>query len=632
MPVVKIGDDLVDVTGATPEQLRALKAAYGGKAEPKYTGGQAFLAGATELLGGGDEIAGMLGVPASYLTGKMKGMGPMERFEAGRKKYRGVLDKAQQDHPAAFLSGALVGTGGVTGAATKGLFKGVQSLGQLMSRGAAVGTGEGAIAGLLSGEPGERTESAIQGATLGGAAGAVLPAALRGVGNTGRYLRDKTVKYNDPERVAEHASRKLDDLMDMGDGTVPQLMMKQDAAPGGIIADQSPALQSQLATLATRAGTTGASATEQLTARISQQFPRFEEFFTGALNGVPLTQARQAIQTATKTQASPLYETAKNTPLTAEAQKTLKNIYKRDKESFEKVKDLIRKDMDATPDGTRVNTKTARFANDFQHYLGDKASSLIRSGDKKEAQALIGLRKRMLEVLDEIPGYKDARSLYKEGFASENALDAGENLFKKTIGEVEDLTQHFDSESEREMFKVGAYNAIMERLGKASDLTDATRIFRTPAMHRKMRKVLSEDQYKDFLKRIDTERTQAHTFRAAANAMPATSAAQDTVYNPRATGAPGSLGYLAGGGGGQGAQVAGGVASASALDRLMSATLGPLYGKGNRMRDDRLGQMLLSKTSGDLASMYKPKASPDYGAAGLMGTIPSALYPMLPGN
>ena len=147
-----------------------------------------------------------------------------------------------------------------------------------------------------------------------------------------------------------------------------------------------------------------------------------------------------------------------------------------------------------------------------------------------------------------------------------------------------------------------------------------------------MRKVLSEDEYDAFIKLINEERKQASTFRAVAGASPTTGAAQDSVFNPRGTGVPGSTGYLLGGGGGHGAQVAGGVASASMVDRAMSTLLGPFYGAGNRMRDNTLGQMLMSKTSDDLMSLYKPKASPNYVTSGLMGSIPSALWPMIPEN
>ena len=630
MPVVKIGDDLVDVTGATPEQLRALKAAYAGKAEPKYTGGQAFLAGATELLGGGDEIAGALGVPASYLTGKMKGMGLMERFEAGRKKYRGVLDKAQQDHPAAFLSGALVGTGGVTGAATKGLFKGVQSIGQLMSRGAAVGTGEGAIAGALSGEPGERTESAIRGATLGGAAGAVLPAALRGAGNTGRYLRDKTVKFGSPERVSEHASRKLDALLEARGDTIKTAAARMDDSPARVLADHSDMTRGQLAALISKPGSTADAAREQLNERIAQQFPRFNEFFTQALGGVPLTQARQAIQAATKTQADPLYQAVKQMDFDDEAAKAVGKLYARNPGAVKKVKGLMMTAGEATAKKD-INTLTPRFANDYQHFLNDEAQRLLRSGKKKQARALIGLRRDVLEVMDELPGYAQARSTYKQGFANEDALEAGNKLFTSTSDDIDAVVKNFDSDTETEMFKVGAFNAIMERLGKTNDLTDATRIFRTPAVHKKLRKVLSEDEYKEFLKRIEEERVMAQT-ATSVHSKPGAETAQDSVFNPRQTNIPGGFGYLAGGGGGSGARVGAGVVSAGILDKVMSAGAGPFYGAGNRARDDYLGKMLLQSNPEAMMRMYKPSASPDYTTSGLMGTIPSALYPMLPGN
>ena len=187
----------------------------------------------------------------------------------------------------------------------------------------------------------DSSQGALDYGALGGATGAALPGVFRGIGSTGRYVRDKTYGFSDPERVTEHASRKMDDLLGARDETIVQQLMKQDAAPpGGIAADQSDMLQSQLATLVSRAGSTANLAKDFVTERIVQQFPRFENFFTKALDGVPLTDARQAIQTATKLQADPLYQAVKQMDFDADDANAMRALYARNRKAVKQTKEL----------------------------------------------------------------------------------------------------------------------------------------------------------------------------------------------------------------------------------------------------------------------------------------------------
>lgn len=135
-------------------------------------------------LGGGDELAGIVGGAGSALMGQGFDRG----YEAGTSLIRDRQDRFRAQNPAADITAQLAG-GYLTGTRFANMIPGLapveggSALGNI-ARGGGSGAVAGAVSGYLSGEGDNRVETALGGAALGGGIGAVIPtltATYRGI-------------------------------------------------------------------------------------------------------------------------------------------------------------------------------------------------------------------------------------------------------------------------------------------------------------------------------------------------------------------------------------------------------------------------------------------------------------------
>ena len=194
--------------------------------------GRAFAQGV--FLGFADELEAAIRNPVSALgsaLGLSEGKSYKENLDVIRKK----LDSYRSANPLEALASEMAGAGvttlglgaltaGAGGAATAAATS--SRLAPLVARTAALGAGEGAIAGFGAGEGGfsERAKTAATGAAIGGALGTAAPLAVQQGGKLVRRVGD-TLGVGGQKRADAFAERKVLENLDR-DNLTPDTALK----------------------------------------------------------------------------------------------------------------------------------------------------------------------------------------------------------------------------------------------------------------------------------------------------------------------------------------------------------------------------------------------------------------------
>ena len=139
--------------------------------------------------------------------------------------------------------------------------------------------------------------------------------------------------------------------------------------------------------------------------------------------------------------------------------------------------------------------------------LDDKIGRAIRDGEKNKASRFLGLKKVLLNEMDEkLPIYKDAREAFAGLKSLEGAAEAGQMFFKLKPSEVRKLTDDM-ADSERRMFKLGAKQAIIDKINSSLMTHDKIKkLFGREGDAQKLKSVFDNfDQFAEFKKALERE-------------------------------------------------------------------------------------------------------------------------------
>ena len=454
-------------------------------------------------FGFSDEIAGALGsIPASFslndsFTDKLSGI---------PDAYRGIRDAARENNaafsernPKTALAANLAG-GLATGGA--GLTRaGVNTVSGLAKSGAAAG----AVGGFGASEGG--VQEHVQGTATGAAVGGLLAPALPALGGA---LGRLTASPN-------QATSRFETLLKRDDLTPEKLQSRLDElGPEATIADAGgPNIRAAAETMAQMPGRAMQQANDLIETRQAGQAGRINTALDEALgNGQSLFQAEQSIAENLRTQSAPLYRQAYQQPITitpeirdiltrpatkkalARAQEMAANegeFFAIDMQSGivpTKVLDYVKRGLDDIVDG---NTDIRGATNNEGRIVGNLSRTLRGEMDKQndtyaQARAVFG-------------GEKQNQIALKEGqkFLRENAERTEFNLSGK-------------SESEREMFRLGALQALRDRVMNKSDTADSVKaVFSSPGLREKIRAIVPDEAAYDAL--VQKMEAEAQFFR-----------------------------------------------------------------------------------------------------------------------
>ena len=177
-------------------------------------------------VGGADELGAAIGAGARRLTNALTRTSPSEGtetfselYDARLKQRQGDLREFREDHPVASLVGEIAGA-----APTAALGAGVAGLSKLgpLAKALIGGGGAGGAYGALSGDPGDRTNSAVMGAALGGGLGGAGVGVSKAIANrTAKRAGDRTIEEAATQDELRQAAQANYGVADAAQGAVP---------------------------------------------------------------------------------------------------------------------------------------------------------------------------------------------------------------------------------------------------------------------------------------------------------------------------------------------------------------------------------------------------------------------------
>jgi hypothetical protein len=433
-----------------------------------------------------------------------------ETYEEALKDVREKIETARRERPiettGAELVGALVPagvtvgssllTGGATtpaAAAAAGRTVGLASnLLRGTGRGALVGAGQGAIEGFGRGEGGfeqrqqKAEEDMLTGAAFGGGLGAggeVVRAGLQSVFKSPESLARLHLLQKYAEDEVDPSEGLAAYKASQSSGAKPEIMA--DIYPGGPIAGETERLYQ------TASGAGRRKAYDQLMERARGQGSRMQTAFeeaTGTRQG--LFDTLDNLKEIRKTNAAPLYEKAYQIPISRQQRRSLDKIMlAADDDAWVELQKEARKEgldfknlVQTDRQGRRAiyGDYTIKDVDLLKRGLDRVISNNIKDGKLLPAATdAIDVKNALLKLADKIsPEYKQARDAWAGPTAAMNAANQGKTLFTERSEQIIRDIKKMNA-SEKEAFLIGALDAVNQRLGRSTDLQDATRQFLT---------------------------------------------------------------------------------------------------------------------------------------------------------
>ena len=146
--------------------------------------------------------------------------------------------------------------------------------------------------------------------------------------------------------------------------------------------------------------------------------------------------------------------------------------------------------------------------------LSDDIERAIRQGDKNGARILTTLKKKYDALLfKEMPEYKVANSIFSEHSNIINAQELGKTFNKFKPEQLKRIVKGFDSNAEKEAFKIGVADTLKERALQTLDLGDASKkVFRNDYEAKQIKAIINNTtKFNSFKKAMLEERAIAET-------------------------------------------------------------------------------------------------------------------------
>lgn len=412
-------------------------------------------------------------------------------------------------------SGELVAPGAVGGAAFRGAAQaipkvqaGATSLGQRLTQqmggstagqdviGAAA-SGAGAVVGEeYGGQPG-----AIAGAMLTPMVAFGTPNLIKGAFKAGK---NAVSRLTEPLKGMsdEGASAILAEQM-VREGLSPDDVVKrlQELGPEGMTADVAPSFARLLRLASNKIPRIQGAAGEALRSRQAGQGNRILNAFDDATGTASLSVDDEIVRLnqALKPQINELYKQAgqKSVRMSPRLRNMLDSKSSLGK-AQRKAQQRLRDKRAAGDEITNIDVIDAT-----KQEMDDQIGRAIRQGENNKARDLVRLKNVMVNEADSaIPEYKQARDMFAGKASLENAADSGQMFLKLKPRDVDELTRTF-GQSEKHMFKLGAKQAILDKLDDLRTNADAVkRIFGKNGDVKKLRSLFDSEE--DFSRFSDT--------------------------------------------------------------------------------------------------------------------------------
>jgi hypothetical protein len=511
------------------DRIAALEAASGLPEAPAALGPINTLYNATRLSTGvGRRIA-------ETLAPHIFGQGGAEAYNTEFAKQRAANDLARETNPKSYALGQLAG-GALTVPLAPELapFRGAEALsaGKVLANAATAGAGYGALTGAASAPDLTNlpnvAENAGKGAITGAALGPAVAAGLRGVAGVGTIARKQYLAMTNPQKLADEiAARKLtaeaapgqtaidvaqqarDKMAAAQQQTIPQPVTMADVA--------GPKVQSLAGTITRDPNEAGSAATKFLEQRhlgadpynpdaIDTQKARISEALSDALGQGRVRQVAEDLVDQRAKAARPLYQAAEiktipyGTPGGQALLAALDRIPQEAKNNANRILSISNEGGNQViwkQQGKKMQLVAVPNVRRFNHIKQGLDQSIEKEFDKEtgryspEGRALIELKNEILGHLDNlVPEYKAARAQFKGDTELLNALRQGRRFDRMTYDDVISEQAKLKTNAERELFRIGASEALRLRVNKSPHAADAVKqIYNSPDAIKKIREI-----------------------------------------------------------------------------------------------------------------------------------------------
>jgi hypothetical protein len=485
--------------------------------EPKMSMGEAAFTTATNPLGFGDEIKAGISAGVAKLFGgaATKDIDIGDLYREARTTERAKLDKARQDQPLASFAGQIFSDVGVAGKSLKALGLTGQSFGTAVKGGASLG-GTSALGETedLTNIP-QTLKDVATGTAVGGVVGGAVQQALPVVnqvidksmsfvkGSAERFkkstpesIMSKAVQPEEALQEATKLNRKIQEgritaLPEQGNEAILGLtrILGKTQGSNKIIKNY---LENKTAGSVKRVG-------EILNKNISA-----EGFFDTLDNTI----ARR------KELSTPLYEQAYN-----EGDIALKQAMSMPSTGnikVGKVKELInddriknaiqlaRKDYGINQEIPDISIQSLHGA---RQVVDDIIGSAKRAGENNKARSYIDLKNKINNVIyDVAPTMKEADKTFAGFSALKNAQEEGLKFNQYRNSDEVKRTFSKLTDGEKETFRIGVKDYLMDKVAKSSDRNPSKAIFGNQLERKKIQALFDNPkQFTNFAKRLNDE-------------------------------------------------------------------------------------------------------------------------------
>lgn len=150
---------------------------------------------------------------------------------------------------------------------------------------------------------------------------------------------------------------------------------------------------------------------------------------------------------------------------------------------------------------------TFTIIDETKRELDDQIGEALRKGKNAKAGDLIEFKNMMVKEADEsVPAYKEARDMFAGVKELESAIDMGRDFLKISPRQ---MVKYFDGlgESEKQLFRLGAKDAIIDKLDATQLNSDAIKqMFGKGGSAEKLKKLFADDDsYQRFSKAMERE-------------------------------------------------------------------------------------------------------------------------------
>jgi hypothetical protein len=447
-------------------------------------------------FGFADELAGVGGA----LISKIKGKDAVKGYESTRDYVRGGVDQLREEYPLSSILGT------VAGAIPTAAALPVRAM--TAAGGVGIGAGYGALQGAGDAKTAEETPQAAGKGFFFGAGTSAVPAVIGTAGTMAAGAINKpsalyvarsmlAKKFEQAGRTPQEISRMLDE-------------MPEDAVIAQVAGE--PAMNT-LRTVAQQQGRTPQAAKEYIEELQAGRGYRMRSAAGEGLSpsGARLPETLTALREKQLSVAGPIYQQLQTAqvPPTPEVQALLNraSLAFSDAKKIAGVegKQFVAPELAANGQPiplTQIDT-IKRSLYDMEEATRDPLTGRLNEA----GNAIKNLRRDLVATVDTlIPAYKTARDAFAGPAAVQNAANLGNKSINSPDWKIRDITDGMGA-SELEGFRVGAFEALRQKLGTQAGQTEAMNMWRNPSARERIKEIFGDFKAFDaYAKQIGIER------------------------------------------------------------------------------------------------------------------------------